>query len=168
MRRIIRHPRDKRDLATLALAGGLVLDVEDRVPAADPLNAGLVLALGRQQLLAEFAVVRVRGRLFHHDLFPVVADFVDDPFRAFAQLQLVEGLDAFGRNGYSVRALLVSLEGRWEWDMSGWKLPGLRLRELGVSGVVLVVSERVRVYHVGPPVRAWEMFLPLDSPVVVC
>jgi hypothetical protein len=103
LRRIIRHPANKRNLAPLPLARSLILDIEDRIPAPNPLDAGLVLALGAQQLLAEFAVVGVGGGLFDDDLFPVVADFVDDPFGAFAEFQLVEGLDAFGGYGDSGR-----------------------------------------------------------------
>ena len=85
LRRIIRHPRNKSNLAPLALARrSLILDIKHRVPPPDALDAGLVLALGAEQFLAEFGVVRVGGGLFDDDFFPVVADFVDDPFGAFA------------------------------------------------------------------------------------
>ncbi len=123
MRRIIRHPRNKRDLAPLALPSSLVLDIEDRVPTANALSAGLVLALGAQQLLAEFAVVGIGGCFFNDDLFPVVADLVDDPFGALAEFQVVEGLDAFGCYGDSgAEGLVGSGLGR-----GGKMVPRLRL-----------------------------------------
>jgi hypothetical protein len=105
--RIIRNPRNKSDLAPLALASGLILDIKHRVPPSDALDAGLVLALGVEQLFAEFAVVSVRGGLFDDDLLPVVADLVDDPFRALAEFEVVEGLDAFGIYGDSTGVRLV-------------------------------------------------------------
>lgn len=95
MRRIIRAPRNKRNLVPRALAAlKVILDVEDGVAPANALLAFLILGLGVQQLLAEDAVVRVLGRLFDDNLFPVVADLVDDPFGVFAQFELVEGRDA--------------------------------------------------------------------------
>ena len=107
MRRIIRHPRDKGDLAPLALAGSLILDIKHRVPSTDAFHAGLIFALGVEQLFAEFAVVGVGGSLLDDDFFPVVADFVDDPLRALAEFEVVEGLDAFGVYGDSAHVRLV-------------------------------------------------------------
>lgn len=85
LRCVIRAPRDKRNLVPRALATlEIVLDVEDGVSPTDALLAPLILGLGVEQLLAEDAVVRVLGRLFDNDLFPVVADLVDDPFGVLA------------------------------------------------------------------------------------
>ena len=86
LRRIIRHPRDEGDLAPLALASSLILNIKHRVPSSDALNTRLVLALGIEQLLAEFAVVGVGGGLLDDDLLPVVADLVDDPLDVLAEL----------------------------------------------------------------------------------
>jgi hypothetical protein len=124
LRRIIRHPRNKRNLAPLPFPIGLILDVKDRVPAANALDAGLVLALGVQQLLAELAVVGVGGGFFDDDFFPVIADFVNDPFGALAEFEVVEGLDAFG--GYGDSEGIVMLVGR-ALGWGGWRVPGLRL-----------------------------------------
>jgi hypothetical protein len=100
LRRIIRRPADECDLAPGALTAlELVLNVEDGVAAADALLALAVLALCAQQLLAEHVKVGFLGRLLDDNLLPVVADLVDDPFDVLAELQLVEGADALGRDG---------------------------------------------------------------------
>jgi len=100
LRRIIRHPTNKRNLAPRPLPTlQLILDIKDRITAADPLFALLVLALGVEQLFAEDGVVRVGRGLFDDDFLVVVGDFVDDPFGGFAELEVVEGLDAFGGDG---------------------------------------------------------------------
>ena len=154
MRRIIRHPANKRNLAPLPLARSLILDIEDGIAPANPLDAGLVLALGVEELLAEFAVVRVGAGFFHDDLFPVVADFVDDPFGAFAEFQLVEGLDAFGGDGDSAHMLLVGVGG---WVGGGEDGYPDCAWEVCVSGEVLLLLYRVVAYHDGPPVRVLKM-----------
>ena len=100
MRRIIRHPTNKRNLAPRPLPGlQLILNIKHRIPPANPLFALLVLALGIEQFFAEDAVVRASGGLFDDDFLVVVGDFVDDPFGGFAELEVVEGLDAFGGDG---------------------------------------------------------------------
>ena len=100
LRRIIRRPANECDLAPRALAAiKLVLDVEDSIAPANALLALAVLALCAQQLLAEGVEVGFLGCLLDHDFFPVVADLVDDPFDVLAELELVEGADALGRDG---------------------------------------------------------------------
>nr|GFD60225.1 hypothetical protein [Tanacetum cinerariifolium] len=66
------------------------------------IGATLALALRVNQLLTELAVVGIGARLLHDNLLPVVGDFENDPFRALAQLQLVEGLDTLGGHGNTV------------------------------------------------------------------
>ena len=103
MRRIIRAPADEGNLVARALSRlQLVLDIEHGVAAADALFAFPVFAFRVEQLLAERFVVAVRGRLFDYDFFIVVADLVDDPFGLLAQLEVVEGCDAFWRYGDTV------------------------------------------------------------------
>lgn len=100
MGRIIGAPRDEGDLGARAFAAlELVRDVVDGVAAADALLAPLVLALGVDELLAEGRPVVYVGRLLDDDLFPVVADLVDDVLGVLAQLELVEGADALRRDG---------------------------------------------------------------------
>ena len=130
LRRIIRHPRDKGDLAARALAtSGLVLDIKDGIPTAHALLALLVLALGIQQLLPELAVVVVRRGLLNDNLLPVVGDLVNDPLGRLAELELIEGLDALGCDGDSVgdRGQLGRLLSRGKANVV--IVPGLRLGE---------------------------------------
>jgi hypothetical protein len=117
LRSIVRAPRDEGNLAPerllayatspllhpssvpLALAAlQVILDIEDRIATTDALNTLLVLALSVQELLPEDAVVGVRRGLLNDDLFPVIADLVNDPFGALSKLQLVEGLDTLRGN----------------------------------------------------------------------
>ena len=94
--RIIRHPRNKRNLASLALAAfRIILNIEHGISPSLTFFAALVLALGVEQLLSEFAVIWVTAGLLNYNFFPVVADLVDNPFGGFAEFELVEGLDAF-------------------------------------------------------------------------
>jgi hypothetical protein len=111
--RIIWRPADECNLAPGTLARvKLVLDIEHGVAAANALLALAVLALGVEQLLAEGVKVCFLGRLLNDNLFPVVADLVDDPLDILAELQLVECADALGRYGDTavilVGAILVS------------------------------------------------------------
>lgn len=107
LRRIIWHPRDKGDLAALALSAiGIVLDIKDGVSATHNDLTLLVLALGVEKLLAELGVVWVRRRLLDDNLLPIVGDLVDDPLGRLAELQVVERLDAFGCDGDAVFVLL--------------------------------------------------------------
>lgn len=100
MRRIVWRPADESDLAPASLTAlELVLDVEYGITAANALLAAAVLALRVEQLLAEDVEVGLLGSLLNDNLFPVVADLVDDPFDILAKLQLVESLDALRRNG---------------------------------------------------------------------
>jgi hypothetical protein len=100
--RIIWHPADEGDLAPLALTTiRIILDVEDCVSSTHALLTALVLAFGVEQLLPELAVVWVGRGLLHDNLLPVVGDLEDDPFGGFAELELVEGLDALGSDGDS-------------------------------------------------------------------
>jgi hypothetical protein len=95
LRRIIWAPRNKSDLGPRSLATRqIILNIVDSIATADALLALAVLALGAEQFVAEHVIVGLVGRLFHHDLFPVVADLVDYPFEVFAELQLVELADA--------------------------------------------------------------------------
>lgn len=81
MRCIIRRPADERDLAPATLATfKLVLDVEDGIAAANALLAAAVLALCVQEFFAKHFKVGLLGGLLDDNLFPVVADLVDDPF----------------------------------------------------------------------------------------
>jgi hypothetical protein len=108
LRRIIGSPRDEGDLGARALTAiKLVLDVENSVAAANALLALAVLALGVEQLLAEDVEVGLLGCLLDNDLFPVVADLVDDPLDVLAKLELVEGADALGCDGDTGTILLV-------------------------------------------------------------
>jgi hypothetical protein len=126
LRSIIRHPADESDLAALALAAGrVVLDVVDGVAAADALVALAVLALGADELLAESVVVGLGGLFLDDNLLPVVGDLEDDPLEALAELELVEGGDALGSDGYTVgRRRIVSCS--WAWgeiaagDVGSW------------------------------------------------
>jgi len=103
---IIRGPANEGDFVALALAAlQLVLDIEDGIAATNAFVSTPVLALCRKQLLTESAVVGI-GRLFFNDnLFPVVADLVDDPFQMFSKLKLVEDGDALGSDGNAGRSL---------------------------------------------------------------
>lgn len=108
MRRIIRAPGNKRDLVARALTAlELVLDIEDGIAAANALLAAAVLALRVEQLVAEGVVVRVRRRLLDDDFLPVVADLVNDPLQRLAELEVVEGADALGRDGDTARVVSV-------------------------------------------------------------
>lgn len=121
MRSIIRHPTDKRNLAPGALTTlELILDIKHRIPPTNALLALLVLALGVEQLFAEGGVIRAGGGLLDHDLLVVVRDLVDDPLGGFAQLEVVEGLDAFGGDGDTVGIGRLVM-GRWaEWSRGAW------------------------------------------------
>lgn len=100
LRRIIWRPADECDLAPGALARlELVLDIEYSIAAANALLALAVLALRVEQLLAENIKVGFLGRLLDDNLFPVVADLVDDPLDVLAELELVERADALGCYG---------------------------------------------------------------------
>jgi len=100
LRSIVRCPANKGNLAPRALATvKLVLDIEDGIAATDALLATAVLALGVEELLAEDVKVCLLGRLFDDNLFPVITDLVDYPLDVFAELKLVEGADALGRDG---------------------------------------------------------------------
>ena len=100
MWRIIWRPADKCNLAPGALARvKFVLDIEHGVAAANALLALPILALSVEQLLAEGVKVCFLRGLLNDNLFPVVADFVDDPLDILAELQLVECADALGRYG---------------------------------------------------------------------
>jgi hypothetical protein len=110
--RIIRGPRDEGDLGACALTTvELVLDIEDGVTTANALLALAVLALGVQELLAEDVEVGLLGCLLNNNLLPVVADLVDDPLDVLAELELVEGADALGRDRDTVVVLLVGILG---------------------------------------------------------
>ena len=107
LRRIIGGPRDEGDLGACALTTlELVLDVENSVTAANALLALAVLALGVEKLLAEYVKVGLLGSLFDDNLLPVVADLVDDPLDILAELELVEGANALGRDGDTVTVLV--------------------------------------------------------------
>jgi energy-converting hydrogenase Eha subunit B len=98
--RVIGSPRDEGDLGACTLTVlELVLDVENSVTAANALLALAVLALGVEELLAEDRPVSLLGCLLNNNLLPVVADLVDDPLGVLAELELVEGADALGRDG---------------------------------------------------------------------
>jgi hypothetical protein len=82
---IIWDPRDEGDLVPSSLAAlELVFNVEDSVAAAHALLALPVFALCVEKLFAEYAVVAVGRGLFNNDLFPIVANLEDDPFRRLA------------------------------------------------------------------------------------
>jgi len=122
LRRIIWRPADKSDLAPGALSAfELVLDVEHGVATANALLALAVLALGVEQLLAEDVKVGLLGSLLDDNLFPVVADLVDNPFDVLAKLELVEGADALGRDGDTASWLVRvgAIEG-CAMRVSGW------------------------------------------------
>jgi len=100
LRRIIRAPADKGDLVARTLTRlQLILDVEDGISTTDSLLAASVLALCVQELVTESVVVGVCGGLLNDNLFPVIADLVDDPFDILAELELVERADALGGYG---------------------------------------------------------------------
>ena len=100
LRCIIWAPRDESNLVSGSFTTlELVLDIENGISAADTFLALLVFGLCIEQFLAEGAVVWVLRRLFDHNLFPVVADLVDDPLGVFAELKFVEGRNAFRRDG---------------------------------------------------------------------
>ena len=63
---------------------------------------------GVEQLLAEDVKVGLLGSLLDDNLFPVVADLVDNPFDVLAKLELVEGADALRRNRHTA-VLLVGV-----------------------------------------------------------
>lgn len=95
--RIVGCPADEGDLAPGALARvELVLDIEHGITATNALLALAVLALCVQKLLAEGIEVGLLGSLLNDNLFPVVADLVDNPLDVLAELELVEGADALG------------------------------------------------------------------------
>jgi len=102
LRRVIRAPSNKRNLVPRALRVlQLILDIEDGISSTDALLPATVLALCIEQLFAECRPVAFSACLFDDDFLPVVADFVDDPFCGFAEFEIVEGLDTFGRDGDS-------------------------------------------------------------------
>lgn len=77
--RVIGAPADEGDLGAGALSAlELIRDIVDGVAAADALLALLVLALGVDELLAEGGPVVLLGCLLNYNLFPVVANLVDD------------------------------------------------------------------------------------------
>ena len=105
--RIIWCPADESDLAPGALAVvKLVLDIENGVATTNALLAAAVLALGVEQLLTEDVEVGLLGSLLDDNLLPVVADLVDDPLDILAELELVEGANALGRDGDTVTVLV--------------------------------------------------------------
>jgi hypothetical protein len=111
--RIIWRPADECDLAPGALARvELVLDIEHSVATANALLALAVFALCVEELLAEGVEVCFLGRLLNDNLFPVVADLVDNPFDVLAELELVEGADALRRDRHTVVALVGVYVGR--------------------------------------------------------
>jgi hypothetical protein len=98
LRRIIWRPADKCNLAPGALARvEIVLDVKHGIATTNAFLALAVFALCVEKLLAEGIEVGFLGGLLNDNLFPVVADLVDNPFDIFAELQLVECADALGR-----------------------------------------------------------------------
>jgi hypothetical protein len=100
LRRIIGYPADECNLAPGALSGvELVLDIENGIATANTLLALAVLALCVQELLTESVEVGFLRGLLDDNLFPVIADLVDDPFNVLAELELVEGADALGSDG---------------------------------------------------------------------
>ena len=128
LRGIVRCPANKGNLAPRALTTvKLVLDIEDGIAATDALLATAVLALGVEELLAEDVKVCLLGRLFDDNLFPVITDLVDYPLDVFAELKLVEGADALGRDGDT--ADLVSTCGTG-LDRGSW---GVRYGDEGVG-----------------------------------
>jgi hypothetical protein len=109
LRRIIWRPADECNLAPGSLARvELVLDIEYGIAAANALFALAVFALCVEQLLTESVKVCLLGGLLNDNLFPIIADLVDNPFDVFAKLQLVEGADALGRYG-NTEVVLVGL-----------------------------------------------------------
>jgi hypothetical protein len=120
LRRIIWRPADECNLAPGALAGvELVLNIEHGVATANALLSLTVFALGVEELLAENVKVSLLGSLLNDNLFPVVADLVDDPFDILSELQLVECADALGRYGDTEVGLVhATLEARG-WH-GGW------------------------------------------------
>jgi hypothetical protein len=98
LRRIIWRPADECNLAPGTLARvQVVLDIEHGIAATNALLALAVFALCVEKLLTEGIEVGFLGGLFNDNLFPVVADLVDDPLDILAELQLVECADALGR-----------------------------------------------------------------------
>jgi hypothetical protein len=119
LRRIVRAPGNKGDLAPRALAAlELVLDVKDGVAAADALLALAVLALGVEQLFTETGPVALRRCLLNHNFLPVVADLVDDVFDRLAQLEVVERADALGGYGDAVERLVSWTSRKAEFERS--------------------------------------------------
>jgi hypothetical protein len=113
LRRIIWRPADECDLAPGTLARvELVLDIEHGVATANALLALAVLALRVEELLAEGIEVCFLGRLLNDNLFPVVADLVDNPFDVLAELELVEGADALRRYRHTVVILVAAYRRR--------------------------------------------------------
>jgi hypothetical protein len=109
LRRIIWRPADKSNFAPGALSAlEFVLDVEHGIATANALLAAAVLALGVEQLLTEHVKVGLLGSLLDDNLFPVVADLVDNPFDVLAELELIEGADALGGNGDTVWLLVCA------------------------------------------------------------
>jgi len=99
---IIRAPADKGNFVPRALRVlQLVLNIEDSVASTDTFLSATILALRIQQLFAEYGPVAFCACLLNDNLFPVVADLVDDPFRGLAELEVVEGSDGFRGDGDS-------------------------------------------------------------------
>lgn len=83
----------------LALTLGLVFHIVDGVSATHALLSSPVLALCVQELLPECRVVGNGRGLLDNNLLPVIGDLVDDPLGGLAELEVVEGGNALGRNG---------------------------------------------------------------------
>jgi hypothetical protein len=120
LRRIIRYPADEGNLVPGTLARlELVLDIENGIATANALLALSVFALCVQELLAEDLEVGLLRALLNDNLFPVIADLINDPFDVFAELELVEGADALGVYG-DTRVVLV---GVYTWMLSSsWRV----------------------------------------------
>jgi hypothetical protein len=112
LRRIIGRPSNKGDLVPRPLATlEFILDVKDGIATADTLLSLAVLALGIEQLFTEPSPVALGARLLNDNLFPVIADLVDDVFERLAQLEVIEGGDALGGYGDAApRSVVVERE----------------------------------------------------------
>jgi len=94
--RIIWGPADKGNLVPGAFRVlQLVLDIEDSIASTNSLLSATILALRVEQLFTECGPVVFFACLFNDNLLPVVADFIDDPFHGFAELEIVEGRNTF-------------------------------------------------------------------------